>query len=134
MHSRLFVHRPTGQDTLHGGIYGWDRRNWTIVSKSKSSITYTHFDAADEGFPGNVTAFVRCPELYYNATLTLYIGYPYRGEWRRVEDDCPRDRHRTDADYAYTAYLLVRSLFYSYCNLFTLSAGTWTLFKEAMIF
>ncbi|KAI0806052.1 galactose mutarotase-like protein [Irpex lacteus] len=54
-------HIPTndhdGQDTLHGGIYGWDRRNWTIVSKTTNSVTYRHFDAADEGFPGNVTAF-----------------------------------------------------------------------------
>lgn len=48
----------SGQDTLHGGIYGWDRRNWTIVSKSSTSVTYRHFDPADEGFPGNVTVYV----------------------------------------------------------------------------
>lgn len=48
-----------GQDTLHGGVYGWDRRNWTIVSRTPSSVTYHHLDAADEGFPGNVSAFVR---------------------------------------------------------------------------
>ncbi|KAF9262466.1 galactose mutarotase-like protein [Marasmius fiardii PR-910] len=46
-----------GQVTLHGGILGWDRRNWTVVSKTRSSVTYKHLDAADEGFPGNVTAF-----------------------------------------------------------------------------
>ncbi|KAI0321397.1 galactose mutarotase-like protein [Amylostereum chailletii] len=55
-------HIPTndhdGQDTLHGGIYGWDRRNWTIVSKSDTSVTYHHLDPADEGFPGNVSVFV----------------------------------------------------------------------------
>lgn len=54
-------HIPTndhnGQDTLHGGIYGWDRRNWTIVSKSPTSVTYKHIDNADEGFPGKVTAY-----------------------------------------------------------------------------
>ncbi|KAJ8481383.1 hypothetical protein ONZ51_g6041 [Trametes cubensis] len=54
-------HIPTndhdGQDTLHGGIYGWDRRNWTIVQKSKTSVTYLHIDDADEGFPGTVTAY-----------------------------------------------------------------------------
>ena len=48
----------TGQDTLHGGIYGWDRRNWTIFAKSDTSVTYFHLDAGDENFPGNVTAFV----------------------------------------------------------------------------
>ncbi|KAG6872448.1 hypothetical protein C0995_009705 [Termitomyces sp. Mi166 len=46
-----------GQVTLHGGIYGWDRRNWTIVSKTPTSVTYKHLDAADEGFPGNITAY-----------------------------------------------------------------------------
>ncbi|KAF9456954.1 galactose mutarotase-like protein [Collybia nuda] len=54
-------HIPTndhdGQVTLHGGIYGWDRRNWTLVSKSPSSVTYKHIDAGDEGFPGTVTAY-----------------------------------------------------------------------------
>ncbi|TCD63001.1 hypothetical protein EIP91_006093 [Steccherinum ochraceum] len=54
-------HIPTndhdGQDTLHGGIYGWDRRNWTAISKSKTSVTYHHLDAADEGFPGTVNAY-----------------------------------------------------------------------------
>ncbi|KAI0037161.1 galactose mutarotase-like protein [Vararia minispora EC-137] len=54
-------HIPTndhnGQDTLHGGIYGWDRRNWTIVAKSPTSVTYYHLDPADEGFPGNVSIF-----------------------------------------------------------------------------
>ncbi|KAF8152910.1 galactose mutarotase-like protein [Crassisporium funariophilum] len=50
--------QPPGPNvTLHGGIYGWDRRNWTLVSKSPTSVTYKHLDAADEGFPGDVTAF-----------------------------------------------------------------------------
>ncbi|KAJ6607926.1 galactose mutarotase-like protein [Mycena sp. CBHHK59/15] len=43
--------------TLHGGIYGWDRRNWTIVQASPMSVTYQHIDPADEGFPGKVTVF-----------------------------------------------------------------------------
>ncbi|KAI0031683.1 galactose mutarotase-like protein [Vararia minispora EC-137] len=46
-----------GADTLHGGFLGWDRREWTKVAQSKSSVTYSHFDAGDEGFPGNVTIF-----------------------------------------------------------------------------
>ncbi|KAI1790677.1 galactose mutarotase-like protein [Ganoderma leucocontextum] len=55
-------HIPTndhdGQDTLHGGIYGWDRRNWTILTRTDTSVTYHHLDAADEGFPGDVEATV----------------------------------------------------------------------------
>ena len=46
------------QDTLHGGIYGWDRRNWTIVARNQTSVTYFHLDRADEGFPGFVEAHV----------------------------------------------------------------------------
>uniref|UniRef100_A0A0W0ETF1 Galactose mutarotase-like protein n=1 Tax=Moniliophthora roreri TaxID=221103 RepID=A0A0W0ETF1_MONRR len=52
-------HIPTndhnGQVTLHGGIYGWDRRNWTIVSRSPTSVTYQHIDDGDENWPGKVT-------------------------------------------------------------------------------
>ncbi|KAF8198532.1 galactose mutarotase-like protein [Pholiota molesta] len=54
-------HIPTndanGQVTLHGGILGWDRRHWTIVAKTPTSVTYKHVDKADERFPGTVTAF-----------------------------------------------------------------------------
>ncbi|KAJ3517703.1 hypothetical protein NLJ89_g330 [Agrocybe chaxingu] len=53
-------HIPTndanGQVTLHGGIIGWDRRNWTLEAKTSTSVTYKHVDNADEGFPGLVTA------------------------------------------------------------------------------
>ncbi|KAJ6523699.1 galactose mutarotase-like protein [Mycena vulgaris] len=44
-----------GEVTIHGGLYGWDRRNWTLVSVSPTSVTYQHIDRADEGFPGTVT-------------------------------------------------------------------------------
>ncbi|KAG9124341.1 hypothetical protein FRC07_011978 [Ceratobasidium sp. 392] len=45
-----------GQDTLHGGKIGWDRRNWTFAGSTSSSVAFKHLDAGDEGFPGNVTA------------------------------------------------------------------------------
>ncbi|KAF8891485.1 galactose mutarotase-like protein [Gymnopilus junonius] len=45
------------QVTLHGGINGWDRRTWTLVERTPTSVTYKHVDNADEGFPGTVTAF-----------------------------------------------------------------------------
>lgn len=47
-----------GAVTLHGGVYGWDRRGWTLVSKNSTSVTYVHLDNADEGFPGIVTVYV----------------------------------------------------------------------------
>lgn len=55
----MLTNVPTGLDTLHGGIYGWDRRNWTIVERTVTSVIYKHIDSADEGFPGDVTVFVR---------------------------------------------------------------------------
>ena len=59
----MFARTRTGQDTLHGGIYGWDRRNWTVLARTGTSVTYHHLDAADEGFPGDVDATVRPPHL-----------------------------------------------------------------------
>ncbi|KAH6906004.1 galactose-1-epimerase [Coprinopsis sp. MPI-PUGE-AT-0042] len=46
-----------GQVSLHGGEIGWDRRNWTLVERSRTSLTYKHIDNGDQGFPGVVTAF-----------------------------------------------------------------------------
>ncbi|KAF9533951.1 galactose mutarotase-like protein [Crepidotus variabilis] len=52
-------HIPTndanGTVTLHGGIIGWDRRNWTVAAQTPTSVTFEHIDPADEGFPGIVT-------------------------------------------------------------------------------
>ncbi|TFK98452.1 galactose-1-epimerase [Pterulicium gracile] len=48
-----------GQVTLHGGIIGWDRRNWTISEKKPSSVTYKHIDDGDEGFPGKVIVYAK---------------------------------------------------------------------------
>jgi aldose 1-epimerase len=45
-----------GAFAAHGGEIGWDRRDWTLVSSTSRSLTFQHFDPADEGFPGNVTA------------------------------------------------------------------------------
>ncbi|CAE6477830.1 unnamed protein product, partial [Rhizoctonia solani] len=52
----IFRNGPDSAYTLHGGEIGWDRRNWTLVSSTPSSLTFQHFDPADEGFPGDVTA------------------------------------------------------------------------------
>ncbi|KAJ7121117.1 galactose mutarotase-like protein [Mycena epipterygia] len=56
-----------GEDTLHGGIYGWDRRNWTLVSTSPTSVTYQHIDSADEGFPG--TVIVTATHSVFNGSI-----------------------------------------------------------------
>lgn len=43
-----------GLDTLHGGEVGYDKRNWTVTSYTNSSITFSFYDHALQGFPGDV--------------------------------------------------------------------------------
>ncbi|KAG9767709.1 aldose 1-epimerase [Exophiala dermatitidis] len=43
-----------GADTLHGGTVGYDQRNWTVVTSSNSSVTFSLLDTGFEGFPGTV--------------------------------------------------------------------------------
>ncbi|KAF8680572.1 Aldose 1-epimerase [Rhizoctonia solani] len=69
----IFRNGPDSAYTLHGGEIGWDRRNWTLVSSTPSSLTFQHFDPADEGFPGDVTAKVvyrLSPGGKYDAVVT----------------------------------------------------------------
>jgi len=50
-----------GLDTLHGGSYGWDYRNWTVVAHTTDSITFSIDDPDGSdgmGFPGEVIAYV----------------------------------------------------------------------------
>jgi len=50
---------PNGADTLHGGHDGWDYRNFTVVSHTKDSITFSIVDPdGKEGFPGEVVSYV----------------------------------------------------------------------------
>ncbi|KAG6042227.1 hypothetical protein E4U41_002570 [Claviceps citrina] len=50
---------PRGVDTLHGGPDGWDWRNFTVVSHTDRSITFSLVDPdGKEGFPGEVVALV----------------------------------------------------------------------------
>jgi aldose 1-epimerase len=43
-----------GLNTLHGGDVGYDQRNWTVTAVTNSSITFSFYDHALEGFPGDV--------------------------------------------------------------------------------
>ncbi|KAK4198477.1 putative aldose 1-epimerase [Triangularia verruculosa] len=50
---------PAGVNTLHGGPDGWDYRNFTVVSYSQSSITFSLVDPdGKEGFPGEVISYI----------------------------------------------------------------------------
>lgn len=43
-----------GINTLHGGFVGYDQRNWTVLSHSDNSITFSLLDPGWEDFPGTV--------------------------------------------------------------------------------
>jgi aldose 1-epimerase len=46
-------------DTLHGGPNGWDYRNFTIVSHTTDSITFSIVDPdGEQGFPGEVVSYI----------------------------------------------------------------------------
>ncbi|KAI0194869.1 aldose 1-epimerase [Xylaria flabelliformis] len=50
---------PLGADTLHGGHDGWDYRNFTVVSHTNDSITFSIVDPdGKEGFPGEVVSYI----------------------------------------------------------------------------
>ncbi|PTU21462.1 hypothetical protein P175DRAFT_0435057 [Aspergillus ochraceoroseus IBT 24754] len=43
-----------GLDTLHGGKIGYDKRDWTVTAHTDTSITFSFYDQALQGFPGDV--------------------------------------------------------------------------------
>ena len=44
-----------GFDTLHGGVVGFDRRVWSLVERSASSLTWSYASPDGEmGFPGDL--------------------------------------------------------------------------------
>ncbi|TGJ84227.1 hypothetical protein E0Z10_g4524 [Xylaria hypoxylon] len=50
---------PNGVNTLHGGHDGWDYRNFTVVSHTNDSITFSIVDPdGKEGFPGEVVSYI----------------------------------------------------------------------------
>ncbi|PWN54289.1 galactose mutarotase-like protein [Violaceomyces palustris] len=49
-----------GLDTLHGGLVGYDRSNFTVKSLDSDSVTFEIRDPdGNQGFPGNVVANVK---------------------------------------------------------------------------
>ncbi|KAH9482386.1 putative aldose 1-epimerase [Psilocybe cubensis] len=57
--NKFFVPRNEGNNTLHGGFDGFDRRVWQTTKVSSSSVTFTLVDpAGTQGFPGTVLTTV----------------------------------------------------------------------------
>ncbi|NUR90555.1 MAG: galactose mutarotase [Nonomuraea sp.] len=51
--------RNNGANSLHGGVDGFDKREWTIIAQSPSAVTLTLVSPdGDQGYPGTLTASV----------------------------------------------------------------------------
>jgi aldose 1-epimerase len=55
----ILPNENNNNDTLHGGPNGWDYRNFTVVSHTTDSITFSIVDPdGEQGFPGEVISYV----------------------------------------------------------------------------
>lgn len=77
-------HIPTnehhGANTLHGGFIGYDQQNWTVTALTSDSITFTFYDAAQSGFPGdvlNIATYTLTPEP---AWVSRLVSIPLTAE------------------------------------------------------
>ncbi|MCJ1295684.1 hypothetical protein MMC34_007248 [Xylographa carneopallida] len=55
--SHILENEHNGENTLHGGIAGYDQRDWTVVSQNATTITFSLLDQAFEGFPGTIITY-----------------------------------------------------------------------------
>ncbi|WQF81987.1 Putative aldose 1-/Glucose-6-phosphate 1-epimerase, galactose mutarotase-like domain superfamily [Colletotrichum destructivum] len=61
-----------GLNTLHGGSDGWDYRNFTVVSHTNNSITFSFTDPdGKEGFPGEVVALITYTIVDWNWEIKM---------------------------------------------------------------
>ncbi|KAK6225792.1 aldose 1-epimerase [Colletotrichum tabaci] len=61
-----------GLNTLHGGSDGWDYRNFTVVSHTNNSITFSFTDQdGKEGFPGEVVALITYTIVDWNWEIKM---------------------------------------------------------------
>jgi aldose 1-epimerase len=62
---------PEGVNTLHGGKDSWDHHNFTAVSHTTNSVTFSYDDPdGKEGFPGRVIAYI----TYTMGKMTLDVN------------------------------------------------------------
>lgn len=67
--------QSSSQHCLHGGNEGFDKRRFTLLNKTPSSLTYTlHSPDGDMGFPGNYDLTVTYTVTEDNALNVEYVG------------------------------------------------------------
>lgn len=64
-----------GENTLHGGLVGADKRVWDVVSVNDSVITmHTVFADGEDGFPGNLDVTMSYTLTHDNQFVIRYSG------------------------------------------------------------
>ncbi|EPS45670.1 hypothetical protein H072_338 [Dactylellina haptotyla CBS 200.50] len=77
--SHIVKNEHGGLNPLHGGLVGYDKRNWTITAQNKSSITFTFLDPGYEGFPGTVlnhATYAVCENRLTISLVSLALDKP----------------------------------------------------------
>ncbi|KAF3928010.1 hypothetical protein AA313_de0200691 [Arthrobotrys entomopaga] len=69
--SHIVENEHNGLNPLHGGLVGYDKRNWTVTAQNTSSITFTFLDPGYEGFPGTVLNHATYAVSENRMTITL---------------------------------------------------------------
>lgn len=71
-----------GENQLHGGPEGFDKRRWQIVQQNDCEVLFSlESDDGDQGFPGNLSAFAR-----FTLTDDHRLAIEYRAT---VDKPCP---------------------------------------------
>ncbi|MDR9827424.1 galactose-1-epimerase [Vibrio sp. FNV 38] len=56
----FFLPVNNGENSLHGGDVGFDKRRWKVVDKQANSVIFSLYSAdGEQGFPGNMNVEVR---------------------------------------------------------------------------
>ena len=55
--SNITANENEGADSLHGGMIGYDQRNWTVIGSNDTTITFMLLDDGFEGYPGRVITY-----------------------------------------------------------------------------
>ncbi|KAK6526650.1 hypothetical protein TWF694_005231 [Orbilia ellipsospora] len=69
--SHIVENEHNGLNPLHGGLVGYDKRNWTLTAQNMTSITFTFLDPGYEGFPGTVLNHATYAVSENRLTITL---------------------------------------------------------------
>ena len=77
-----YILNSGSQHCLHGGIEGFDKRRFSVISHEDNAICFAlHSPDGDQGFPGNFDLVVNYSVADDNSLLVKYIG--------KCDKECP---------------------------------------------